>query len=147
MRLLTTFLIGVIFGTGIALSGMINPGKVINFFDVAGNWDPSLAFVMVSALVTTAIGYRIVFRAPKPVFAPKFSVPTSRTIDTRLVGGSAVFGIGWGLSGYCPGASIPALGTGDPQVLIFTGALLVGIIIARITIRAQAQRQARTAQA
>lgn len=132
MRLLSVFLIGALFGLGIAISGMANPAKVINFFDIAGTWDPSLAFVMGGALITTAIGYRIVFGArPKPIFSTAFSVPTSRVIDAKLVGGSAVFGIGWGISGFCPGGAIPALGLGEPSVLVFIAAMAVGIIIAR----------------
>lgn len=131
MRLIYTYLIGVIFGTGIALSGMANPAKVINFFDVAGTWDPSLAFVMGGALLTTAIGYRLVFGRGRPLFDGRFALPTARNIDPRLVGGSATFGIGWGIAGFCPGGALPALGTGMAEVFIFTGAMIAGILGAK----------------
>jgi uncharacterized membrane protein YedE/YeeE len=116
------YLIGVIFGTGIVLSGMANPAKVINFFDVAGTWDPSLAFVMGGALITTAIGYRLVFGRAAPDLRGRFNLPTARNLDARLIGGSAVFGIGWGIAGFCPGGALPALGTGRWEVFIFTAA-------------------------
>jgi len=132
MRILSALLIGLIFGLGIAISGMANPAKVLNFFDIAGTWDPSLILVMVSALVTAAIGYRIVFRALKdPVLEPTFNVPTSRVIDARLVGGSAVFGIGWGITGFCPGGAVPALGLGYTETFLFIAAMIGGIILAR----------------
>ncbi|MHA7886301.1 MULTISPECIES: DUF6691 family protein [Roseicyclus] len=131
MHLILVYLVGVIFGTGIVVSGMANPAKVINFFDVAGSWDPSLAFVMGGALVTTAIGYRLVFGRARPLFEGKFNVPTARNLDARLLGGSAVFGIGWGIAGFCPGGALPALGTGRWEVFAFTAAMLVGIFGAR----------------
>ena len=131
MRLLTSFLIGLIFGSGIAISGMMNPAKVLNFFDIAGHWDPSLAFVMGGALITTAIGYRLIFRRPAPLLAAGFQLPTARRIDARLIGGAAVFGIGWGIAGFCPGGAIPALGTGTWQVFVFVAALIGGILLAR----------------
>lgn len=135
MKMIVTYLTGLVFGIGITISGMANPAKVLNFFDVFGSWDPSLGFVMGGALVTTAIGYRIVFRRPAPVFEPGFTVPSSRVIDKSLVGGSAVFGIGWGIAGFCPGGVIPALGTGRPDVLIFFGAFVVGIFGAKAMMR------------
>ncbi|MGR3660596.1 MAG: DUF6691 family protein [Paracoccaceae bacterium] len=131
MKAVVTYLIGLIFGVGITISGMSNPAKVLNFFDVFGTWDPSLGFVMGGALIVTAIGYRLVFRRPAPVFDAAFVVPTSRVIDTRLVVGSAVFGIGWGIAGFCPGGALPALGTGRPEVLIFFAALVAGIFLAK----------------
>ena len=131
MRLLSSFAVGLVFGLGIALSGMINPAKVLNFFDVAGAWDPSLAFVMGGALVTTFLGYRIVLRRSAPLIEPRFQIPTSRDIDARLVGGSALFGIGWGIAGFCPGAAVPALGTGRWEVALFVAALLAGLWIGR----------------
>lgn len=132
MRVLLVFLIGAVFGTGIALSGMANPAKVLNFFDLAGSFDPSLAFVMAGALAVTAPGYALLFRMrERPIFDQSFHLPKSTAIDARLIGGSAVFGIGWGIAGFCPGASIPALGLGQASVAIFVSALLVGILIAR----------------
>lgn len=145
MRLLTTYLIGLVFGTGIALSGMANPAKVLNFFDVAGTWDPSLIFVMGGAFVTTFIGYRLVFGRAAPVFEGGFSLPTGRQIDARLVGGSALFGIGWGIAGFCPGGALPALGTGRWEVFAFTAALIGGIFLAKFLQSATARRQAAAA--
>lgn len=132
MRLLTTYLIGVIFGVGISISGMANPAKVINFFDVAGTWDPSLIFVMAAAFVTAFVGYKLILGRKAPIFEDGFKLPTRRDIDARLIGGSAVFGIGWGISGFCPGGALPALGTGRIEVFYFVGALLVGIAISNI---------------
>ena len=132
MRLLSPFLIGLIFGTGIAVSGMINPAKVLNFFDLAGTWDPSLAFVMAGALAIAIPGYRMVFSRPAPAFENRFQLPDTRVIDRRLVLGSATFGIGWGIAGFCPGGALPALGTGDPTVFLFLAALIGGLLIARV---------------
>ncbi len=131
MRFVLIYVIGVIFGTGIVLSGMANPAKVINFFDIAGSWDPSLAFVMGGALIVTAIGYRIVFGRERPIFDGRFNLPTARNLDARLIGGSATFGIGWGIAGFCPGGALPALGTGIPDVFIFTAAMIAGIFGAK----------------
>ncbi|MCF6320367.1 MAG: YeeE/YedE family protein [Rhizobiaceae bacterium] len=128
----TALLIGLVFGTGIAISGMINPAKVLNFFDLFGTWDPSLAIVMASALVTAMIGYRLVFgKFPKPVLTDRFAVPKNITIDARLLTGSTMFGVGWGISGFCPGGSIPALGMGESSALLFFASMIVGIVVAR----------------
>ena len=131
MRLVLLYLIGLIFGIGISISGMANPAKVINFFDVAGTWDPSLIFVMGGAFVTAFVGYKLVFGRSAPIFDAKFHVPTNRVIDAKLLGGSAVFGIGWGIAGFCPGGALPALGTGRWEVFAFTAALIAGIFLAR----------------
>ena len=131
-RLVTVYAIGLVFGLGIAISGMANPAKVLNFFDFAGTWDPSLVLVMVSALATTLVGYRLVLgRRAAPLLADRFHLPTARAIDRPLVGGAAVFGIGWGLAGFCPGGAIPALGTGRIEPIIFVAALVGGIVLAR----------------
>jgi uncharacterized membrane protein YedE/YeeE len=145
MRLVLVYLIGLVFGTGIAISGMANPAKVLNFFDIAGTWDPSLVFVMGGAVVTTFIGYRLVFGRPKPLMETGFMVPSNRTIDARLVGGSALFGIGWGIAGFCPGGALPALGTGVWEVFAFTGALIAGIFLARVLHAAGARGSRATA--
>ncbi|MBF9034391.1 YeeE/YedE family protein [Rhodobacterales bacterium HKCCE2091] len=131
MRLIAAYLIGLVFGVGISISGMANPAKVLNFFDVAGTWDPSLIFVMGGAVVVAFIGYRIVLGRNAPILEKRFALPTSTTIDLKLVGGSAVFGIGWGIAGFCPGGALPALGTGRSEVFIFTAALIAGIFIAK----------------
>ena len=144
MRLVVVYLIGLVFGIGIMISGMANPAKVINFFDIAGTWDPSLIFVMGGALVVTYIGYRLVLKRPAPAIDPEFHVPAGRTIDARLIGGSAVFGVGWGISGFCPGGALPALGTGKWEVIAFALALLAGMAAARalqsMTARPEAAR-------
>lgn len=138
-------IIGLVFGTGIALSGMANPAKVLNFFDVAGSWDPSLLVVMASALVVTAIGYRFVLKRDRPVLELKFNIPTNRRLDAPLIAGSAVFGIGWGISGFCPGGAIPALGLGEVTAWAFVGSMLVGIFAARTLRQALGQRATQSA--
>jgi uncharacterized membrane protein YedE/YeeE len=130
--LAAAYAIGLIFGLGISISGIANPAKVLNFFDVAGSWDPSLAFVMGGALAIAFVGYRIVLKRPAPTLAPTFQVPVARDLDARLLGGSAIFGIGWGIAGFCPGGALPALGTGRPEVLIFVVAAAIGILAARL---------------
>src|SRR6056297_3721547 len=131
MRLVTIYLIGLVFGIGISISGMANPVKVINFFDDAGSWDPSLAFVMGGALIVAFLGYRVVLKRPAPIIDPEFHVPTGRRIDARLIGGSALFGVGWGIAGFCPGGALPALGTGRWEVILFVVALIAGMAVAR----------------
>ena len=131
MKLIYSYLSGLIFGIGISISGMANPAKVLNFFDVAGTWDPSLAFVMGGAVIVTFIGYRLVFSRSAPVYEPTFDVPTNRQLDARLLIGSGVFGVGWGIAGFCPGGALPALGTLDTRVVIFVAALIAGMLITR----------------
>lgn len=131
MRLISAYIIGLLFGTGIAISGMANPAKVLNFFDVAGSWDPSLIFVMGGALTVTFVGYRLTLARSGPVLSEAFQLPTKSKIDLPLVGGSAVFGLGWGIAGFCPGGALPALGTGRAEVLVFVAALIAGILVAR----------------
>ena len=111
---------------------MANPAKVLNFFDVAGIWDPSLAFVMGGALFVTFLGYRLVLKRPAPLMSEYFQLPIRRDIDLSLIGGSAVFGIGWGIAGFCPGGALPAIGTGRSDVLIFIAALSAGIFAAKL---------------
>ncbi|MBX3578528.1 MAG: YeeE/YedE family protein [Rhizobiaceae bacterium] len=141
-KTVSALVIGAIFGAGIAISGMGNPAKVLNFFDLAGSFDPSLILVMVSALAVTAVGYRLVFATrSSPLCAAKFDIPTKRIIDAPLVAGSAVFGIGWGISGFCPGGAIPMLGLGNVETPIFTVSMIAGIVAAR-TLRQRAVRLA-----
>ena len=134
LKLGTAFAIGLLFGTGILISGMANPAKVLNFFDVLGTWDPSLAFVMGGALTVGFVGYRLIFRMEKPVLAQSFSLPTRTDLDARLVGGSAVFGIGWGISGICPGGLLPALSLGRIEPIYALVGVLVGIAGAKLLI-------------
>jgi uncharacterized membrane protein YedE/YeeE len=130
MQVLVALLSGVLFGTGLAISGMVNPAKVLNFFDVFGTWDPSLAFVMAGALAVTMAGYRLVLRQSSPAFASRFHLPSARQIDARLITGSALFGLGWGLSGFCPGPAIASLTTLSVQPVTFIVAMLVGMFVA-----------------
>jgi len=144
MRLASSFLIGLLFGCGILLAGMDDPAKVLNFLDFAamftgdrgavpfGGWDPSLAFVMGAGLAVTAVGYRLVFARRRPLLAERFLVPTRRDIDPPLVAGAAIFGVGWGIAGFCPGGAVPALGLGRIEPVIFIAAMLVGIAAVRL---------------
>ena len=132
MKFVFALLAGLVFGVGIALSGMMDPAKVLNFFDIAGSWDPSLAFVMGGALIVTFIGYRLVWRRARPLFESRFQVPTSTVLDGRLIAGAALFGIGWGISGFCPGAAIPALVTGRVEVVLFIVAVVAGFMLRRL---------------
>ena len=132
MKIIYALFTGLVFGLGIAISGMMDPAKVLNFFDLAGGWDPSLAFVMGGALAVTAIGYRVAWRRSAPLFGGRFQVPSASMIDTRLVGGSALFGVGWGIAGFCPGAAIPALGTGRWEVALFLIAVIGGFGLRRL---------------
>ncbi|MCK8463637.1 YeeE/YedE family protein [Aliiroseovarius sp. S1339] len=141
MKLFLTYVVGLVFGLGISISGMANPAKVLNFFDFAGTWDPSLAFVMGAALLVAAPGYVLVFKREKPVFAENFKLPGTRLIDRKLVLGSFTFGIGWGLAGFCPGAALPVISTGNPSVLIFTASMVAGLFLARWVIANTARRR------
>jgi uncharacterized protein len=127
MRTAFGFLSGLLFGLGLVISGMANPAKVLNFLDLAGTWDPSLAFVLAGATLTTFIGYRLAWRLPKPVLESRFELPSSTAIDRPLVAGAALFGIGWGIGGYCPGPALTALPLLAPGTLVFVSAMLVGL--------------------
>jgi uncharacterized protein len=135
MAVLLQFIIGLIFGLGLVVSGMSNPAKVLNFLDFAairsGTWDASLAFVMAGAIAVTFAGYRWVLQRSQPVFGEKFDLPTREDIDARIVAGPAIFGVGWGLSGFCPGPAITALGFGAKAAAIFVVAMLAGMWLAR----------------
>ena len=144
MRIALGLLFGAIFGVGIALSGMINPAKVLNFFDIAGRCDPSLAFVMAGGLAVALPGYAWIFRARKtPLLSRQFHLPKARIIDGRLLGGAALFGIGWGIAGFCPGGAIPALGLLDLDTMIFLVAMVGGMLIARGVDRLRSGRPAK----
>ncbi len=127
MRLLLNLLAGLIFGGGLIVSGMANPEKVLNFLDIAGTWDPSLAFVMAGAIAVTASGYWLVLKRGAPLLENRFQVPATRPITPPLIAGSAIFGLGWGLSGFCPGPAITALALAAPGTLAFVPAMLIGI--------------------
>ena len=121
MNVLSAFAAGLVFGVGLLLSGMTDPGKVIGFLDLAGRWDPSLAFVMGGAVLVAFFAFRIA-RLPAP----------SRTIDLRLVAGSVVFGVGWGLAGFCPGPALVSLGAGYGKAALFVAAMLGGMLAVRL---------------
>ena len=128
---MATFLSGLIFGLGLVVSGLINPAKVLNFLDVAGPWDPSLAITMAAAVGVTGLGYRFAFAKGKPILGETFQLPTASAIDARLLAGAALFGIGWGLVGYCPGPAIAGLSLGASSTVVFVAAMLAGMAIAR----------------
>ncbi|MDI7861714.1 YeeE/YedE family protein [Rhizobiaceae bacterium n13] len=131
MPFLANLAIGLIFGLGLVLSGMANPAKVQNFLDLFGTWDPSLAFVMGGAILVTFIGYRLVWQRGAPVSGGSFQLPSRTDIDSRILLGPAIFGIGWGLGGYCPGPALTALGLAAPGTLAFVPAMLAGMWLAR----------------
>ena len=125
---LTALVSGLLFGVGLAIGGMTHPRKVIGFLDVGGAWDPSLAFVMLGAVAVYAGAYRWVRGRAAPLFADRFAISRRRTIDVKLVGGSALFGVGWGLGGYCPGPGIVSLGAGGRDALVFVVTMLLGML-------------------
>ena len=129
MSNVTALLAGLVFGFGLALSGMTDSNKVLGFLDVTGAWQPALAFVMGSAVLVTLIGFRLVLKRAAPLFAPAFSLPRKRHIDTPLVLGAALFGIGWGIYGYCPGPALTSLIYGRPDTLYFVAAMVVGMVV------------------
>lgn len=120
---------GILFALGLGVSGMTDPAKVVGFLDLTGAWDPSLAFVMGGALVTHAVTRRLVLKRPKPLFASSFPVFDRKSIDGRLVAGSALFGVGWGISGYCPGPAFTSLAGGSGAVFAFVAAMLAGMAL------------------
>ena len=132
LRAIAGFGCGVIFGVGLAVSQMINPAKVLAFFDVFGSWDPSLAFVMGGAVGVTIVAFRYVIRRGQPVIEPSFSLPTRSDIDARLVGGAAVYGVGWGLTGFCVGPAVAAVAFADGRVVLFLAALMVGMVVGKL---------------
>ncbi|PWT84772.1 DUF6691 family protein [Bradyrhizobium sp. PMVTL-01] len=139
MAVLVQFAIGLIFGIGLIVSGMSNPAKVLNFLDIggipAGTWDASLAFVMAGAVAVTFIGFSRVLKLARPFFADRFYLPTRRDIDTRIVAGAVIFGVGWGLAGFCPGPALTALGFGSVSAVVFVAAMCAGMVLARFIAR------------
>lgn len=123
---LTAFISGLLFGMGLSLSAMINPMRVLGFLDVAGDWDATLLLVMGGALAVATAGFTVILKRPRPLCAEKFSLPAKTRVDQPLLIGSAIFGVGWGLAGFCPGPAITALATLSPPVVIFVLAMLAG---------------------
>jgi uncharacterized membrane protein YedE/YeeE len=133
MKILSTFLAGLLFGTGLILSGMANPAKVQNFLDLFGTWDPSLAFVMSGAIIVAMPGFWFTCKLPKPLFNDAFQLPTRKDFDPKLIAGAATFGIGWGLGGFCPGPALTALPFANTSTLFFVTAMLVGMMVAKFS--------------
>lgn len=126
MKITIALLAGLVFGLGLSLGGMTQPAVVLGFLDLFGAWDPRLMFVMGGAVLTTAIGYRLVFRRDRPLFESDFQLPTARRFDARLIVGSALFGTGWGIAGYCPGPALASLGGGAPSLLVLVATMVAG---------------------
>ena len=126
------FFAALLFGIGLGISGMTLPSKVIGFLDITGDWDPSLMAVMAGAIAINAVTYIFVKRRAKPVFVERFHIPSKKEIDWKLIGGAAIFGIGWGLGGFCPGPAIVSLATGESGVLMFFGSMISGILIFKV---------------
>lgn len=129
-RAITAFGVGLLFGGGLTVSGLINPAKVLNFLDVLGRWDPSLLVVLAGAVVITLVGFRIVLRRSAPVMAKRFQLPTRTDIDKRLLAGAVLFGLGWGLVGFCPGPVLTALAIAGEPAVLFVLAMAVGMLLA-----------------
>jgi len=132
---------GLVFGLGLVISGMSNPAKVLNFLDVLGTWDPSLIFVLGGASITAFLGFQLVGRREKPLAMPAFELPTRSDIDARLIVGSGLFGLGWGISGFCPGPAWTALPLAEPGVLIFLPSMFVGMWAASYFSRLSIQKR------
>ncbi len=128
-RMIVALFAGALFGVGLAVSGMANPAKIIGFLDVAGDWDPTLMFVMGGALLVTIPAFRLILGRPRPLLADGFALPTKTDLDGRLLGGAALFGLGWGLSGFCPGPAVVAMVTGLLPVFAFVAAMVGGMAI------------------
>ncbi len=131
MGKLATLLSGLLFGTGLTISGMVNPMKILNFLDISGPWDATLIFVMGAGLAVTLLGYQIIFKRTTPLFATSFRLPTSQDIDAKLLGGAALFGLGWGLTGFCPGPAIASVVFGKTESITFVIAMAAGMIVTR----------------
>ena len=131
-RIFPGLLVGLLFGAGLALSGMIDPARVLGFLDVAGSWDPTLLLVLCAALPPSALAYALTRKMQRPLMAKAFCIPQNRTIEARLLAGAALFGIGWGMVGLCPGPAIAGLVLGYWQSWLFVGAMIAGMWLHRI---------------
>lgn len=130
-RTLSAFIAGLLFGVGLAVSQMTNPLKVLGFLDVAGDWDASLMLVLGGAVTVTFIAFRFVLRRTEPIFDSQFHLPKLSTVDKKLIGGSALFGVGWGIAGYCPGPGLASLSTLNSEAIVFVATLLAGMLVYR----------------
>ena len=131
-KTVSAFTVGLLFGIGLLVSGMANPAKVLAFLDVTGRWDPSLAFVMAGAVAVSAAGYRVARRRGRPVLAPRLEIPTRRDLDPSLLVGAALFGVGWGLVGLCPGPALTILSVVPAPAATFVAAMAVGMLMFRL---------------
>ena len=131
MKLILIFLSGSLFGFGLTLSGMLDPSKVQAFLNITQKWDPSLAFVMIGGILTTSIGYYFILKSPAPLYDSNFHIPIIYNIDVKLIGGSVLFGIGWGLGGLCPGPAVAILSYSFFPAIIFMIAMLIGLFIGK----------------
>jgi uncharacterized protein len=129
MVYISSLLAGLIFGIGLILSGMTNPAKIIGFLDFTGKWDPTLMFVMLGAILVSFFAFRIAAKKSSTVLGQPISIPTKKDLDARLIAGSAIFGIGWGLAGYCPGPALASIATGGLQPILFVIAMLIGMAL------------------
>ena len=145
MIVLTSFLSGLVFGLGLILSGMADPAKVLGFLDLAGAWDPSLALVMGGALAVGLVAFAMAKRRTVSLLGEPMRLPTARRIDTRLVGGSLLFGVGWGVAGFCPGPALVALGMGKAKAVLFVAAMLAGMGAFELIERHRAARRLQAA--
>ena len=127
MVFFTSFLAGLVFGLGLIVSGMANPAKVLGFLDLGGRWDPSLAFVMAGAIAVGTVAFAVARRRTRSLLGAAMRLPSLRSIDRRLIVGSVLFGIGWGIAGFCPGPALVAVGMGQAKALVFVIAMLVGM--------------------
>ncbi|HDR9317948.1 TPA: YeeE/YedE family protein [Burkholderia vietnamiensis] len=141
MTILTSLFAGLLFGIGLMISGMANPAKVQNFLDLAGRWDPSLAFVMVGAIAIGSLAFFIAKRRKRSFLGLSVQLPTSKTVTMRLVLGSATFGIGWGLAGFCPGPALVALGAGYSKAVGFVAAMVAGMVVFELFERMKSRMQ------
>ena len=146
MRSVTSFLLGTLFGLGLIISGMANPEKVLGFLDIGGQWDPSLGFVMIGAIAIASVGFYASRRIKKPLLAERKHLPAQQQINGQLLVGSAVFGLGWGVAGFCPGPAVVAVGAAMSGAIIFFVAMLVGMLIFKMVNawREQARNSRRT---
>lgn len=133
MKIATALIVGIIFGAGLAISDMINPARVQAFLDITGSWDPTLLLVMAAAIPPSAIAYFLRARMDRPLFSERFFVPESRTLDWQLLVGAMLFGVGWGLAGFCPGPAVAALVLATWQPWLFTAAMIGGMVLHRFT--------------
>ncbi|MDP4006476.1 DUF6691 family protein [Methylobacterium sp. NEAU K] len=146
-RIASAFAVGLLFGLGLIVSGMANPAKVLAFLDVTGRWDPSLAFVMAGAVAVSAAGYRAAQRRGRPLLAPRLEIPTRRDLDPRLLAGAAIFGVGWGLAGLCPGPALTLLTVVPAQAATFVAAMVAGMLLFRLMPGVASRPTAETAPA